>query len=271
MEISMMVKIVCLVGLLCLLTSSCSRPSALPSGQWVDLSYELSAETLYWPTAAPFRLDTIARGRTQQGYYYSAYQFCAAEHGGTHLDAPIHFAEGRHTVDQIPLTQLIAPVVKIDVSQQVAKNRDYQISVTDLTRWEAEYGQIPEGSIVLLETGYGRYWPDAGQYLGTDKRGTEGVAALHFPGLDPQAAQWLVQHRRIKAIGIDTASIDYGQSQNFASHVILLEHNIPALENVAHLDKLPTLGAQLIALPLKIKGGSGGPVRIIALLPSRNR
>jgi kynurenine formamidase len=262
----MLTKIASLVVLSCLLTVGCTKQASYPSGQWIDLSYDLSSETIYWPTAEPFKLDTVSAGITEKGYYYSAYKFCAAEHGGTHIDAPIHFAQGRKSVDEIPLTQLIAPAVKIDVSQKAIDNRDYQIGIEDLSGWESVHGKIPDGSIVLLQTGFGRYWPDRVKYLGTDKRGAEGVAELHFPGLNPEAAEWLVKNRRINAIGIDTASIDYGQSQTYGSHVMLMGENVPAFENVANLDKVPTVGAQIIALPIKIKGGSGGPLRIIALV-----
>ncbi len=239
----------------------------LTKGQWIDLSYDFSADTIYWVTAKPFERETVAEGKTEQGFYYSAYNFSAAEHGGTHIDAPIHFAEGRQTVDEIPLTQLIAPAVKIDVSQKAAGNRDYQISVEDLTAWEAANGQIPDSTIVLLQTGHGRFWGDKKNYLGTDRTGEAAVAELHFPGLAPEAARWIVQNRKIKAIGIDTASIDFGQSTAFESHVALMSENIPAFENVANLDKIPVKSAQIIALPMKIKGGSGAPLRIIALIP----
>ncbi len=245
------------------------KQTGYPPGQWVDLSYELSAQTIYWPTAAPFQLDTVSAGMTEKGYYYSAFNFCADEHGGTHIDAPIHFAQGRKTVDQIPLSQLIGPAVKIDISQKALADRDYQIEIEDFTNWEAVHGQIPDGSIVLLQTGFGRYWPDPLKYLGTDKRGAEGVAALHFPGLSRQAAEWLLNNRKINAIGIDTASIDFGQSQTYDSHVVLMGQNVPAFENVANLDQVPATGAQVIALPVKIKGGSGGPLRIIAFVPDK--
>ncbi|WAK01912.1 cyclase family protein [Methylobacter sp. YRD-M1] len=264
----MLTKIVSFVALYCLTTAGwTAEHSVYPSGQWIDLTYDFSPETIYWPTAEPFQLDTVSAGMTEKGYYYSAYKFCAAEHGGTHADAPIHFASGGKTIDQLPLTKLIAPAVKIDVSQKAMADRDYQISVEDFNTWESQYGKIPEGSIVLLQTGYGQYWPDRLKYLGTDKRGAEGVAELHFPGLHPEAAKWLASSRRINAIGIDTASIDYGQSQLFGSHVALTGQSTPVFENVANLDKVPTVGAQVIALPMKIKGGSGAPLRIIAFTP----
>ena len=219
-------------------------------------------------TAKEFEKETVAEGKTDSGFFYSAYNYSAAEHGGTHIDAPVHFAEGRQTVDQIPLEQLIGAAVKIDVSAKAAQNPDYQITIEDLTEWEKTNGQIPDGGILFLETGFGKFYPDKLKYLGTDKRGETAVKDLHFPGLAPEAAKWLVENRKIKAVGLDTASIDYGQSKDFGSHVALMSENIPAFENVANLDKLPTKGFQIIALPMKIKNGSGAPLRIIALLPN---
>jgi kynurenine formamidase len=237
------------------------------SGQWVDLTHPLSADAIFWPTAKPFELTTDAEGVTEAGYYYSAYSFSAAEHGGTHIDAPVHFAQGRQSVDQVPLSRLIGSAAVIDVSEQAGRNRDYLIGVADIRAWEAGHGTLPAGAIVLFRTGFDRYWPDATRYLGTAERGQAGVAGLSFPGLDPEAARWLVSERAVGMVGIDTASIDYGKSKTFGSHVALMTANVPALENVAHLDRLPATGATLIALPIKIAGGSGGPVRIIALLP----
>lgn len=234
----------------------------------IDLTHEFSKETVYWVTAREFEMDTVFMGRTDQGYYYSAFNFATAEHGGTHLDAPIHFAEGGQSVEQIPLKHLIGPAIKIDVSKKAKNNPDYLISVEDLQEWENRQGsRIPDASIVLFYTGHSAYYPDKARYLGTDKRGEEALAALHFPGLSPAAAKWLVENRYIHAVGIDTPSIDFGQSARFESHVILLGKNIPAFENLTQLDKLPDSGFSLVALPMKIKGGSGAPLRIIAVLP----
>jgi len=248
-----------------------SSRNAFPNGQIIDLSYDFSDETVYWVNAKQFKKENIAAGKTEAGFYYSAYNFSAAEHGGTHIDSPIHFAENRLTVDKIPLEKLIAPAIKVDVSSKASKDRDYLITVEDFANWEKTNGQIPDGSIVLLQTGFGTYYPDKMKYLGTDRRGDDAVKDLHFPGLHPGAAEWLVKNRKINAIGLDTASIDYGQSELFKSHVILMSANIPAFENVANLDKLPAKGFQIIALPMKIKGGSGAPLRIIAFLPDKNR
>lgn len=255
--------------LVLLLTTGCTKTDSFPSGLWIDLTHDFSSETVYWPTSETFRFEKVFNGITDKGFFYSAYQFCAAEHGGTHIDAPVHFAEGRNTVDQIPLEQLIGAAVVVDVSKKSLADRDYQISAEDLTYWESANGKIPANAIVLLNTGYAQYWPDRLKYMGTDRRGPDAVKELHFPGLNPEAARWLVQNRKISAIGLDTPSIDYGQSELFESHRALFEKNIPAFENVANLDKLPTKGVIVFALPMKIKGGSGGPVRIIALIPDR--
>ena len=243
------------------------RFSGIPSGTLVDLTYPFDSTTVYWPTAEAFHLEKDFEGTTEKGYYYSAYRYSAAEHGGTHIDAPVHFAKGRNTVDEIPLGQLMGPGIVVDITMQCDRNPDYLISERDLKAWEQRHGKIPAGTIVLLHTGFGRFYPDRKRYLGTDQRGAAAVPNLHFPGLHPNAARWLTQNRRIKAIGLDTASIDYGQSTLFESHRTLFAKDIPALENVANLDKLPATGFSVIALPMKIKGGSGGPVRIVAIIP----
>jgi kynurenine formamidase len=233
----------------------------------IDLSHVFSDETIYWVTSEEFKLDTVFNGLTPKGYYYSANNFSAAEHGGTHIDAPIHFSKQGQSVDEIPLEKLIGQAIKIDVSSKALNNPDYLLSVEDFLDWEKkEKIIIPSGSIVLLQTGFSKYYPDKIKYLGTDKRGKNAVKELHFPGLSPAAAKWLVENRTINAIGIDTPSIDYGQSEDFKSHVTLLSLNIPVFENLANLDKLPSKGFEIIALPMKIKGGSGAPLRIVAII-----
>jgi kynurenine formamidase len=239
---------------------------SLGSAEIVDLTHPFSPESVYWPTAREFSLTVDARGFTEAGYYYAANSFSAAEHGGTHIDAPIHFAEGTPSVDEIDLERLVAPGVLVDVSTKVGENADYRIGVADLEEWESRHGPIPDGHILLLRTGWGRFYPDRDRYLGTADRGPGAVARLRFPGLAPEAARWLVTHRRIAAVGIDTASIDYGQSRDFLSHRVLFKEGIPAFENVANLERLPPTGFRIVALPMKIRGGSGAPLRIVALL-----
>ncbi len=242
-----------------------SSPNAL-AGTVVDLSHDYSDQTIFWPTADGFRLDKVAGGMTPQGYYYAANNFATAEHGGTHLDAPVHFAEGRWSVDQIPLDRLVGAAAVVDVSARAATQPDYQVTVADLTAWEQAHGSLND-TIVLLRTDFSKRWPDAAAYLGTAERGERAVPKLHFPGLHPDAARWLAQNRTVKAVGIDTASIDYGQSTLFETHRVLYEKNIPGLENLPSLDRLPARGATLVALPMKIKGGSGAPLRAVAFIP----
>ncbi|MES2646688.1 MAG: cyclase family protein [Bacteroidota bacterium] len=247
------------------LQPAASLESILSQGKWIDLTYSFSKETLYWPSVSTtFHLDTVFNGQTTGGYFYSAFNYSAPEHGGTHLDAPIHFAKGKYATDEIPLDQLSGNAIVIDVSNKITTNRDYLISVEDITAWEKIHGNIPFEAIVLFKTGFGKYYPDAARYLGTTEKGEKGIASLHFPGIDPALSEWLLKNKKIKAVGIDTASVDYGQSKDFKTHRILYAANIIGFENVANLDALPATGAYVIALPMKIKGGSGAPLRIIA-------
>ena len=238
------------------------------NGQWIDLTHEFSEQTIYWPTSESFKKTTVFEGHTDTGFYYTAYNYSAAEHGGTHIDAPIHFFENRNTVDQIPIEHLIGPAVVIRVVEKVKKDRNYQFSVDDILEWEKNHGVIEGGSIVLIDTGSAKYWPNKKEYMGTEEKGEEGVRKLKFPGIHPDAATFFTTKRNIKAVGLDTPSIDYGGSTLYETHQILFEKNIPGFENVANLDKLPAKGFMVIALPMKIKGGSGGPLRIVAFIPT---
>ena len=234
-------------------------------GRWIDLSYAYSEETLYWPTEDGFQLEELAYGETESGYFYSSYKISTAEHGGTHLDAPIHFSRGGMSAEQIPLDRLIAPAVVVDVAARATP--DYLIGVGDIEEWERTHGRIPDGAILLLRTGWGERWPDRLGYLGTERTGPEAVAELHFPGIHPEAARWITDQRNVAAVGIDTPSIDYGQSTGFEAHVIIYGSNIPGFENVANLQEIPEVGAFVVALPMKVAGGSGGPLRIVAFVP----
>jgi kynurenine formamidase len=248
-------------------TAAQPRPSLdLATARLVDLTHAYDARTLYWPTApSKFQLNVLARGKTDAGFFYSANSFCTPEHGGTHLDAPIHFAEGKLAMDQLPLSQLIAPAVVIDVSAKAAADPDYRATSADVLTWEKRNGSIAAGTIVLLRTGWGKRWPDARRYLGDDTPGD--ASKLHFPAYGKDAAELLVKERKVAALGVDTASIDHGPSKDFVVHQVANGANVAGLENVANLEQLPEKGFWIVALPMKIGGGSGGPVRIVALLP----
>jgi len=239
-------------------------PPLIDTSKAVDLTYNFDETTVNWPTAQPFHWEKEAWGPSAGGYWYASGRYAASEHLGTHVDSPIHFAQGGMTLDQLPLSRLIAPAEVVDVTAACAANRDYRVTAADLAGWEKGHGRIPERSILLVRTGWGRFWPDKQRYLGTAKPGD--TANLHFPGVAADAARVLVE-RKVFALGIDTASMDYGPSQDFITHRILTGAGIYGLENVANLDRLPPAGATLIALPMKIKGGTGGPVRIVAILP----
>ena len=231
----------------------------------VDLSHPFNAQTIYWPTSpTTFKLDRLAFGPTPGGFFYSAFQLATPEHGGTHLDAPIHFAERGQTTDQIPLERLVAPAVLIDVTAQAAADRDYRLTRDDVLAFERRHGRIPRGAFVVLRTGWSRFWPDRKAYLGDDT--PNDATKLHFLAFGADAARLLVEERRVGALGIDSPSIDYGPSQDFIVHRIAMGANVPAIENLTSLAELPPTGALMIALPMKIEGGSGGPARAIALV-----
>jgi len=232
----------------------------------VDLSHAFDAQTIYWPTSpTAFRLDRLAFGPTPGGWFYAANAFSTPEHGGTHLDAPIHFAEGRRTVERIPLEQLMAPAVVIDVATKAAADRDYRLTRDDVLDFERRHGRIPAGAIVLLRTGWSRFWPDRRAYLGDDTPGD--ASKLRFPSYGEEAATLLVRERRVGALGVDAASIDYGASTDFRVHRVAAAADVPGMENLTNLERLPPTGAVVIALPMKIAGGSGAPLRAVALVP----
>jgi kynurenine formamidase len=244
---------------------SVPKPAAIDPSKVVDLTYSFDESTIYWPTAKSFEWKKESWGISPGGYWYAAARYAASEHGGTHIDSPIHFGQGKATVDEIPVSRLFGPAVVIDVSAASEEDADYRSRVADIESWEKQHGRIPDGAIVLVHTGWGKFWPDKKRYLGSDTPGD--TAHLHFPGFSKEAAEFLVTQRKINGVGIDTASMDYGQSKDFIAHQIFNGANLFGLENVANLEKVPAAGATLIALPMKIRGGTGAPTRIIAILP----
>ena len=228
----------------------------------VDLTHSFNQTTIYWPTSKSFEMEIVHRGKTKGGYWYEANNFSTAEHGGTHMDAPAHFSEGRWRIDQVPLEKLIAAGVVVDVRSKTKNNPDYRVGKSDFVDWEQQHGKIPEHSIVLLLTGWEQYWPDKKKYLGTDAQGDD--KNLHFPGFAEDAAHFLTKERLVASVGLDTASLDYGQSEDFRAHQIFGAANVPGFENVSNLSKLPAKGFRVIALPMKIGQGSGAPLRIVA-------
>ncbi|NBX84152.1 MAG: cyclase family protein [Gammaproteobacteria bacterium] len=228
---------------------------------FIDLTHPFDKDTIFWPTEKGFLKQTVYFGETPKGYFYSAFKFCTPEHGGTHIDAPIHFSKHGLTVDQISPEHLIGEAVVIDVHDKVQGQPDYEIKVQDIQRFENRYRKLREGDIVLFRTDWSQYWNDKKTYLGSDKFGD--VKHLHFPGISKDAAIYLVK-AKIKGLGIDTASMDPGKSKRFYTHRIILGANLYGLENLDNLNQLAPVGTFLIIAPMKIKGGSGGPTRVFA-------
>lgn len=227
----------------------------------VDLTWALNAENAFWPgdQYEPFHLRTIAT-LERDGVLSKA--FATPEHLGTHLDAPNHFERNQPSVDQIPAEQLFAPGVVIDVSAAVMADPDYRLGVEDIERWESEHGPIPQRAVVLLHTGWSRFWGNPVRYQNRDVRGK-----LHFPGYSQEAAEFLIARRDIKGLGIDTLSIDHGLSRDFIVHHVVNRYARYGLENVARLGELPARGFYVVVAPIKIETGSGGPTRLFAIVP----
>jgi kynurenine formamidase len=227
----------------------------------IDLTYPLNEKSNYWPGEKykPFKLETIAT-LEKDGVLSKA--FSMPEHMGTHIDAPNHFEPNQSAVDQIHPKDLFAPGVVIDVRGPVAGDADYELTPDVVLEWERENGRIPDGAVVMLHTGWGRFWDAPARFQNKDVQGR-----LHFPGYSAEAARFLVRERKVRGLGIDTLSIDRGLSRDFAVHHIANRAGRYGLENVANLDKLPAKGFVLVIAPIKIEGGSGGPTRLIAILP----
>lgn len=231
----------------------------------VDLSHAYGTDTVYWPTEQQgFEKRTVIEGELANGQFVSAFAFSMPEHAGTHLDAPYHFSATGAKADEVPLSRLIAPAIVIDVREKANAETDYRLTLEDIADHEAAYGVITPNSIILLRTGWSERWPDAQRYLGGDD-----PADLHFPSFGVEAVRFLIERRGAAALGVDAASTDYGPTTEFPVHRMLGAANVPGFENLTGLDRLPATGAVLIALPMKIHGGSGGPLRAVALIPHR--
>jgi kynurenine formamidase len=226
-----------------------------------DMTYAINGKLPAWPGGDRTFEAKVEATPEKDGYF--ARSFWTLEHYGTHLDAPAHFPGGKEFLDQIPVERLFAPAVVIDVREEAGKDPDYRLRVMRVEKWEALHGRIPTGAVVLLRTGWASRWPDQARYRNMDSAGV-----MHFPGFSVEAARLLIERGAV-ALGIDTLSIDYGPSKDFEVHRVTLPAGLYQLENLANMDQLPEAGAFLISAPIKLEGGSGGPVRVFALLPNQ--
>lgn len=200
-------------------------------------------------------------------YIYSRLQleeYSGALHVGTHMDAPCHFAKGKWCADEIPLERLMGPAAVVDITEKAEANPDAMVDVDDLKHWEELSGGTLDGSIVVIRSGWGRRWKDRDAFIGTSDND---ITKLHFPGMSPEAAQWLVDNRDIHGVISESLSLDPGQAKDFMAHRILLAANIYGLENVANVEEIPIFGAMIYVRPMKIGKASGAPTRIVAKYP----
>jgi kynurenine formamidase len=225
----------------------------------VDMTYAINGKLPAWPgDDKTFEAQVVA---TPGKDGYLARSFWMLEHYATHMDAPAHFPPGKFTLDQIPVAHFFGPAVVIDVREETSKDPDYRLNAARIEKWEASHGRIPSGAIVMMRTGWASRWPDQARYRNMDEN-----KVMHFPGFSVESAKLLIARGTV-GLGIDTLSIDYGVSKDFEVHHTDLPAGLYNLENLANLDQLPEAGAFLIAAPIKLEGGSGGPVRVFALLP----
>jgi kynurenine formamidase len=224
----------------------------------IDLSYAINDQLVPWPGDEKW-FEAKPNATIERNGYFTR-SFWMLEHCGTHLDAPAHFASGKATVDRIPVKHLFGPAVLIDVRAEGANDADYQAPAAKFQDWECVHGGIPEGAIVLLRTGWAARWPDVQRYRNLDSQGK-----MHFPGFSAEAARFLIE-RKVSGLGCDTMSVDFGASSDFAVHHLALGAGLYHLENLADLSGVPESGAYLVAAPIKLEGGSGGAVRVFAIL-----
>lgn len=247
-----------------ILSIMCGNISAMPSFfGLLDMTYNYDNNTLYWPTGRKFEKKTFES--ETNGNWKATGEFCSGEHAGTHMDAPYHFAKGKRSIEDIPLELLRGPAVVINITAKASRYADAVVAVEDIKAWEKKHGPVPMGAIVLMNSGWGKRWPNFRQFFGSDDPGD--LANFHFPGFSPEVAEFLVNKRSIIGVGVDTPSLDNGKSTDMAVHRILSQANIFGLEYVANMHKVPEKGALVYALPMKISGGSGAPTRVFARIP----
>lgn len=236
-----------------------SGVAATPSfNRIIDLTHTMSADFPTFDGAPGIEMQKVMDIKKDG---YNLYLWRLNEHTGTHLDAPIHFSEAGMTIEQIPAETLIVPLAVVDVADKAAKDADYQLSRDDLAAWEGRHGRLPDNGCIAMNSGWARYASDKAKYAGRDVSGV-----MHFPGIDPDATAWLIEERKVAGLAVDTLSLDHGASKDFKTHILWLPRGRWGLENVANLDQLPAVGATLVVGLAKIKGATGGPARLFALV-----
>lgn len=229
----------------------------LRASQAIDLTHAMHDDMAFWPGGVPFKKEVLVD--YEQGYLL--HKFEMGENTGTHVDAPAHFVQGNRPIDELSLSELIVPAVVIDVQDKTASDPAYELSADDVLSWESEHGEVPAGSLVILNTGWHKRFDEPERYVNMDDD-----EVMQFPGYGPDSARLLVE-RDVAGIGIDTLSLDHGPSKTFATHMVMLQADKYQIENLANLDALPATGATVMVGVLPVRGGSQAQARVIALLP----
>lgn len=225
----------------------------------VNLSHVLHPGMPQWPGDPTLEYHTVAR-ISRDGYYLRG--FSVGEHSGTHMNAPGSFHERGVSIDGYSPRSLVAPAIVLDLRRKAAADPDCTLTLGDIQDWERDYGPVPQGSVVLLNTGWAERWNTPCRFFNRDESG-----AFHFPGFGLEAVRFLVERRRVAGIGIDTHGVDGGQDDDFVVNRLVLQQPRIVLENLANLEQLPPLGATLVIGVLALEGGSGSPASVLAFVP----
>jgi len=225
----------------------------------IHLSHVIDTDIPQWQGDPPVEFETVAE-LYKDGYYLR--RFSMGEHSATHINAPNSFHLDGVGIDEYSAQSLVVPAVVIDIREKALGNSDYTLCVEDILAWEQRYGEIPTGSVVLLYTGWQEKWWDKNAFFNQDAQGS-----IHFPGFSSDATRFLVEERQIAGVGIDTHGVDSGQDTTFATNRLVLERQGIVLENLTNLDQLPPTGATLAIGVLRLRGGSGSPVGVLAFVP----
>ncbi|MGE5660251.1 MAG: cyclase family protein [Actinomycetota bacterium] len=234
-------------------------PQSITYSEIVDLSHVIESNIPIWPGDPPVEFEEIAEIKTD-GYYLR--KFSMGEHSGTHFNAPNSFDSTLTSIDCYSPQSLVVPAVVLDLRDRVAVNADYALRIADIEAWENQYGMIPPGCLVILFTGWQANWENSQAFFNADDLGQ-----LHFPGCGAAAIQFLLEERQIAGLGIDTHGVEPGIDSSFCVNKLVLSKSGIILENLANLDRLPATGATLVIGILRLKGGSGSPVSVLAFIP----
>jgi kynurenine formamidase len=232
----------------------------------VDLSHTLGPASPYIhvrDATFPFRREPIATIATR-GVYANRWEL--TEHIGTHLDAPCHFEERAPCVDEIPLRDLFAEAVVVDLRARAKDNPDAELTRADLRAWQDEHGAFPQRSVVLLCSGWDQRWPSQERFANQDAAGVQ-----HFPGFSRDAVEHLAARSEVLGIGTDTFSLDPGRDAGYEGHRVLSRAGKWALECLANLQRLPPRGARVLVGAPKVERASGTPARVIAWVPRQGK